>query len=132
MLLRFLLLFVALVWMATAAEARRVALLIGQNAYCELVPLDNPVPDPLRMAELLGKHGLEVIACDGKTPGCFDLDRSSLLDALQRLEERATGADLAFVFFAGHGMATGEVNILGPVDAGVDCSTSGVPNVVPV
>ena len=27
------------------------------------------------MAELLAKHGFEVIACDGKTPGCFDLDR---------------------------------------------------------
>ena len=43
MLLRFLLLFAALVWMATAAEARRIALMIGQNAYRELVPLDNPV-----------------------------------------------------------------------------------------
>jgi uncharacterized caspase-like protein len=132
MFLRVFFLSAALVWMATAAEAHRVALVIGQNAYRELLPLDNPVPDARRMAELLGKHGFEVIACDGKMLGCFDLDRSSLLDALKRLEERAAGADLALVFFAGHGMAAGEVNILGPVDAGVDCSTSGVTNVVPV
>jgi hypothetical protein len=50
MFLRFLLLFAALVWMGTAAEARRVALVIGQNAYRELVPLYNPVPDARRMA----------------------------------------------------------------------------------
>jgi hypothetical protein len=72
--------------MATAAEARRVALVIGQNAYRELLPLDNPVPDARRMAELLSKTASRVIACDDKTLGCFDLDRSSLLDALKSLE----------------------------------------------
>ena len=39
----------ALVWMATAAEARRVALVVGQNAYRELLPLYNPVTDSRRM-----------------------------------------------------------------------------------
>jgi uncharacterized caspase-like protein len=132
MFLRVLLLSAAVVWMATAAEARRVALVIGQNAYRELLPLENPVSDARRMAELLSKNGFEVIACDGKTPGCFNLDRSQLLDALKHLEERAAGADVALVFFAGHGMAAEEVNILAPVDAGVDCSASGVTNPVPV
>src|SRR4051794_13545619 len=63
------------------AEAHRVALVVGQNAYVGggaatlgLVPLANPGRDARRMAELLVQHGFEVIACDGKTPGCFDLD----------------------------------------------------------
>jgi hypothetical protein len=43
--------------------------------------LDNPVLDARRMAELLGKHGFEVISCDGKGRGCFDLDRSRHVDA---------------------------------------------------
>jgi uncharacterized caspase-like protein len=119
--------------MVTTAEARRVALVIGQNAYpgggsatVGLPPLENPKLDAARMAALLARYGFEVIACDGKTPGCFDLDRKALLDALNRLEQRASGADLALVFFAGHGMAADEGNILTPLDAKVDCATGAV------
>jgi len=48
------------------------------------------------------------------------------------LEQRAVGADLALVFFAGHGMASEEGNILAPVDAKLNCSTGGVTNGVVV
>jgi len=89
-------------------------------------PLNNPVRDARRMAELLAKHGIEVISCDSNTPPCLDLDRSRFLDALSRLEQRAAGAELALVFFAGHGVATDEGNILTPVDAKVDCATGAV------
>src|SRR6185312_7177233 len=47
-------------------------------------------------------------------------------------EQRAAGADLALVFFAGHGMATEEGNILTPVDARVNCATGAVTRGVPV
>src|SRR5262245_61994416 len=103
---------------------KRVALVIGQSAYpggssatIGLPALDNPARDAQSMAELLAKHGFVVISCDGKTPGCQDLDRGRLLDALTRLEQRAVGADLALVFFAGHGLASEEGNILAPIDA---------------
>jgi hypothetical protein len=63
-LIRFVAFATALVLMATAAEARRVALVIGQNAYAGgasatvgLPTLANPVRDARRMAELLSKHG---------------------------------------------------------------------------
>jgi len=109
------------------AEARRVALVIGQNAYkAGLGPLANPANDAKRVAALFAKHGFEVIACDGKQPGCFDLDRTAMLGALGKLEDRAKGADLALVFYAGHGMATEEGNILAPVDAKVNCETGAV------
>ena len=130
---------VAFTLIASTAEARRVALVIGQNSYpggasatIGLPTLDNPVHDARRMAELLAKHGFEVIACAGKTPGCLDLNRSQLLEALTTLEQRAAGADLALVFFAGHGMATEEGNILAPIDAKVDCATGAVTQGVPV
>jgi hypothetical protein len=91
----------ALILIAAPAQARRVALVIGQNAYpgsasatVGLATLHNPVRDANRMAELLGKHGFEVISCEGKTPGCVDLDRTRLLEALNKLEQRAMGADL--------------------------------------
>jgi hypothetical protein len=47
--------------------------------------------------------------------------------ALTRLEQRAAGADLALVYFAGHGFATQDGNILAPIDAKVDCTTGAVP-----
>jgi uncharacterized caspase-like protein len=123
----------ALIAMLGPVEARRIALVVGQSAYLGgasatigLPHLDNPVLDARRMAEILAKHGFEVISCDGKAPGCFDLDRSHFLDALKSLEQRAAGADLALVFFAGHGLASEEGNVLTPVDARVNCATGAV------
>jgi hypothetical protein len=139
MLLRILICVVVLSLTQTAAQARRVALVIGQNAYTGgtsatvgLPTLTNPAGDAARMAKLLEQYGFEVIACDGKTPGCFDLDRARFLGALKRLEQRAAGADLALVFFAGHGLASVEGNILAPVDAKLNCSTGAVTNGVVV
>jgi len=132
MFLRILACALVLSLMQTAAEARCVALVIGQNAYLGLQNLDNPARDAARMAKLLEKHGFEVIACDGKTPGCFNLDRKRFLDALTKLEQRAAGADLALMFFAGHGLASEEGNILAPVDAKLNCSNGAVTNGVVV
>ena len=132
MFLRIIVCIAALALTQTAAQARRVALVIGQNAYSGLQTLDNPTRDAARMAKLLDKHGFEVIACDGKTPGCFNLDRGRFLDALTKLEQRSKGADLALVFFAGHGLASEEGNILAPVDAKLNCSNGAVTNGVVV
>ena len=123
----------ALLAMLGPVEARRVALVVGQNAYpggasatVGLPHLDNPVLEARRLAEILANHGLEVISCDGKAPGCFDLDRGHFLDALKRLEERTGGAELALVFFAGHGLTSEEGNVLTPVEAKVNCAISAV------
>lgn len=130
---------IALILMASAVQARRVALVIGQNSYpggasatIGLPSLDNPMHDARRMAELLARHGFEVIACAGTTSGCHDLDQVKFLEALATLEQRAAGADLALVFYAGHGMATEEGNILAPIDAKVNCATGAVTQGVPV
>ena len=136
MILRTFICAVALALMATGAQARRVALVIGQSAYpgstsvgaTELRTLNNPRQDATRMARLLEQHGFEVIACDGTILGCFDLDHQRLLDALTTLEQRAAGADLALLFFTGHGLASQEGNVLAAVDAKFDCSTGAVSN----
>jgi tetratricopeptide (TPR) repeat protein len=136
MILRTFICAVALALMATGVQARRVALVIGQSAYpgsisvgaAELRTLPNPRQDATRMAQLLEQHGFEVIACDGTILGCFDLDHRQLLDALTTLERRAAGADLALLFFAGHGLDSQEGNVLAPVDAKFDCSTGAVSN----
>jgi Caspase domain len=122
---------------ATPADARRVALVIGQNAYTGIGALANPGVDARRMAALLAKHGFEVLSCGGSAsagqpPGCFDLDRTRFLAALTQLEQRAAGAEMALVYFAGHGVTTPEGNILTPVDASVNCATGAITAGVPV
>jgi tetratricopeptide (TPR) repeat protein len=136
MFLRMLAVCAALFLGAASAEAGRVALVIGQNAYpghpgdnpetVGLPHLDNPVPDAKSVVELFAGAGFEVLSCDGKQPGCFDLNREGILKALAQLKERAASADLALVYFAGHGAATDEGNIVTPIDAKVDCETGAI------
>ena len=115
-----------------SGKAGRVALVIGENAYANLRGLDNAGPDAYKMVELLSGHGFEVISCDGKELGCFDQNRAGLLNALTQLEIRAKGADLALVYYAGHGVATEEGNIVVPIDADVNCNTGAITKGVKV
>ncbi len=117
---------------AAAAPGKRLALVIGESRYANFRTLANPAPDARSMAALLSAHGFEVISCGGKEPGCFDLDRAGLLAALDKLKARAAGADLALVFYAGHGVASEEGNILAPIDADVVCETGAIAQGVPV
>lgn len=139
MLNRLLLLALLLLGAATPAEARRVALIVAQNAYpgggaatVGLAPLHNPAADARLVSALLARHGFELIACEGRSRGCDDLDKAALLAALAAFEQRADGADTALVYFAGHGMATPQGNMLAPLDARFDCATGEVAQGVPV
>jgi tetratricopeptide (TPR) repeat protein len=108
---------------ASAAAGGRVALVIGNAAYEQLAPLNNPIVDATRMAQILKKNGFDVLSCDGSTPGCFNLDREAMTDALESFEDMTTGADMAFVFYAGHGMQTAKGNVLAPVNMKLSCDT---------
>ena len=107
---------------ASAAPDKRVALVIGQNAYTNIRALKNPGIDAQSFARILAERGFDVISCDGKRPGCFDLTRDGLTAAIKQLAAKSQGANLAFVFYAGHGMEAAEGNVLAPVDAGIDCA----------
>ena len=63
---------------AARAPDKRVALVIGNNAYKELHALGNPGADAESLAEMLAGRGFDTISCDGKRPGCFDLTREGL------------------------------------------------------
>jgi len=101
----------------------RVALVIGNAAYEKLAPLNNPVIDAERMAALLVANGFDVMSCDGDKAGCYNLDRSGMTDALETFELKARGADVALVFYAGHGMQTAKGNVLAPVNMELSCDT---------
>ena len=95
---------------------------VGNNAYQSLSTLANPGADAGGLARLLSENGFEVLSCDGQRPGCFDLNREGLQDALETLTDKAKGKEVALVFFSGHGMQGPDGNVLAPVDMRVDCA----------
>ena len=89
--------------------------------------LGNPVPDAKSMAELLASAGFEVISCDGKTARLLrSQPRWAPQSAGPGSKRAPAGADLALVYFAGHGAATDEGNIVTPTDAKVNCETGAI------
>ena len=95
--------------LATSAN-ERVALVIGNAAYEHVPPLVNPRNDAEDMAGLLRRLGFVV------TEG-LDLTDVAMKDRIRTFARRARGAEVALVFYAGHGMQVGGVNYLLPVDA---------------
>ena len=97
-----------------SADAKRVALVIGMSSYQHLSSLPNPVPDAKAVAAALKGHGFGVSEY-------YDLDRAGLLDALERFERDATGAEVAVVYYAGHGMSIQGKNLIAPTDMEIAC-----------
>jgi formylglycine-generating enzyme required for sulfatase activity len=112
--LSILFIFVGLVAVAAPAEARRVALVIGNSDYQTLSKLGNPTPDAKAVAALLKKHGFEVYEY-------YDLPRADLLDALEEFKSAADDATVALAYYAGHGMEVGGKNVIAPTDMEIDC-----------
>jgi len=111
-LLALALLLAALV--PSAGQAKRVALIIGMSDYQHLSSLINPVPDAKAIAAELKSHGFEVSEY-------YNLDRADLLDALEKFKREATGAEVALVYYAGHGMEVDGKNVLAPTDMEIEC-----------
>lgn len=91
------------------AEPRRVALIIAIEGYEALRPLQTPVQDALAMNDLLGDLGFEVTLE-------IDRDLRQLRTAVTDFTEDAAGADLALVYYAGHGVEITGENLILPVD----------------
>jgi len=107
-------LLVTLATLPAQAAEKRVALVIGMGAYQHLGSLNNPVPDAKAVAASLKAHGFEVSEY-------YNLTRADLLDVLEKFKREATGAEVALVYYAGHGMEIEGKNVLAPTDMEVDC-----------
>ncbi|HEX6144560.1 MAG TPA: caspase family protein, partial [Geminicoccaceae bacterium] len=93
-----------------AAQERRLALVIGNGAYGTGEPLSQPVSDAAEVAAALERLGFVV---DLQT----DLGQSGMEDALRAFGYAAPNAEVALVFFSGHGIEVDGVSYLLPVDA---------------
>ncbi len=102
---------------AFAQESKKVALVIGNGAYANANHLTNPANDARVVATALRQAGFSAI--DLRT----DLDLQAFQAALRHFAVRARGADIALIYFAGHGMEANGQNWLVPTDAKLTADT---------
>ena len=87
----------------------RVALTIGNGAYESLVSLTNPVNDAESVASALERLGFEVVRL-------ANVDRPTLDHGIFEFREKAANAEIAAVYYAGHGFRIAGDHYLVPVD----------------
>jgi uncharacterized caspase-like protein len=107
----------ALASQASAADGRRVALIIGNSAYQHTAQLANPKNDASDFGGALTKLGFDVVLG-------ADLDKSRMDRTIRQFAEKLNGAELGVFFYAGHGLQYDGQNYLVPVDAQLDSSTA--------
>ena len=111
---------------ALAQEALRgVALVVGNGGYEHLAPLANPPRDADAIEELLSDLGFDSVR---RT----DRDADDLARDLERFVEDAGKADVAVLYYAGHGIEAGGENWLIPVDADMSALDAAATELVPV
>jgi len=94
-----------------ALAERRVALVIGNAAYQNVAPLKNPAADARAIAQMFRDAGFDSV--DLKT----DLGNAEFRRAVRDFTLQANQADVAIIYFSGHGLALYGTNYLIPVDA---------------
>lgn len=98
-------------------QDKRVALVVGNAKYKAVTPLVNPANDAPDVAKALGDLGFEVILAQ-------DTDLKAFNRSVANFRRTAKGADVMLFFFAGHGVQSGGINYLLPVDADIIDATS--------
>jgi len=103
------LLMLCLAFAAPAHAARRAALIIGNATYVNAATLANTIADARRVADAAQKAGFTVTLAT-------DLSKDAFNQTLRQFRDQADGADVAMVYYAGHGIEGGGKNWLLPVD----------------
>jgi hypothetical protein len=94
-----------------AFAGKRVALVIGNSAYQNVAQLPNPADDAAAIADLFTKANFDVVMSRR------DLKSLDMRRALREFTDQARGADIAVVYFAGHGLELDGTNYVVPIDA---------------
>jgi uncharacterized caspase-like protein len=100
-----------------AFAEKRVALVIGNAVYQNVARLPNPVNDGATIAATLKGAGFDVV--DSR----HDLTAADTRRVLRDFADRSRDADIAVVYYAGHGIEVDGSNYLIPVDAKLERDT---------
>jgi len=95
----------------SALAEKRVALVIGNSNYQNVAALTNPANDATAIAEMFRKASFDVVESRR------DLKYMDMRRALRDFTDKARAADIAVIYFAGHGLEVDGINYVVPVDA---------------
>lgn len=117
MRLRLFVLIILATWLTTwlgtgsALAEKRVALVMGNSAYKNVARLANPANDAALVGGMFRNAGFDTV--DIK----LDLNVAEMRKALRDFGGKAREADVAVVYYAGHGIELDGTNYLIPTDA---------------
>ena len=94
---------------ASSRNEKRIALVIGNAAY-RRSPLDNPVNDATDIDQALRGLGFRTILVRNASLG-------QMREVTRRFADQLSSADVALIYFAGHGVESNRKNYMIPVDA---------------
>src|SRR3954447_11862764 len=96
---------------------KRVALVIGNSAYKNVTRLQNPANDATAVVGMFKRAGFDSV--DLK----LELSVVDMRRALREFGNKARNADVAVIYYAGHGIELDGTNYLIPVDATLETDT---------
>lgn len=94
---------------SNAQAERRVALVIGNDAYSDVPKLEKAASDARTIAQTLSALGFDVASV-------LDANRARMSRAFADFETRVSPGDTALFFYAGHGVSLDGANYLLPTD----------------
>ncbi|MBV9985122.1 caspase family protein [Bradyrhizobium sp.] len=113
----FLVLAALLLGCHSASAEKRVALVVGNSNYQNAAVLPNPANDATAVAATLKDAGFDLVTSK------FNLQAADMRRALRDFADQAREADIAVVYYAGHGIEIDGTNYLIPTDAKLERDT---------
>jgi hypothetical protein len=95
----------------TAWAGKRVALIVGNSTYQTVPQLPNPARDATAVAKMFRDAGFDTVDL------VLNVGNLEFKRAIRKFEAAADQAEMAVVYYAGHGLEIAATNYLIPVDA---------------
>jgi Caspase domain/Glucodextranase, domain B/Tetratricopeptide repeat len=92
-----------------ATPEKRLALLLGNSQYQQVVSLTNPANDVRAMEQKLKNLGFEVMTA-------VNLDKKQMQEQIRTFSRRLKDFEVGLLFYAGHGVEVDGINYLLPTD----------------
>src|SRR5437588_11650095 len=109
-----------------ALAEKRVALVIGNSSYRNVAKLSNPANDAAAVATMFRSAGFDIVESK------LNLAVAELRKALREFGNRSRDADVAVVYYAGHGIELHATNYLIPIDATLETDTDVLDETLPL
>ncbi|THD47912.1 MAG: hypothetical protein E8A46_23170 [Bradyrhizobium sp.] len=94
-----------------ALAEKRVALIVGNSTYQSVPQLPNPSRDASAVARMFKDAGFDSVDVQ------LDVGNLEFKRSIRKFEAMADQADIAVIYYAGHGLEIGGTNYLIPIDA---------------